>query len=306
MPAFAVRVRGARRPPVKMHVTDRGGASLRRLAQAGGTRARSIYTCNPSFTVRTKDLGPMPHSIICRTHSGGLGPQPLGTRVRFLSTERASRGIFDYMKESHPCPRCGVATSNRIYCSNRCSSSRPHPGLRKQIIYHKCGHCGVNTSNDKYCSRSCAASVNNTIVPKRGRQIRPSVDIRCKMCGATFTIRGDRIRHYCSIVCQRKFECPWTPETLFIRDPQISRGLVKKLLLRWNIMRLQCSRCGITEWQGEPAPIDLDHINGDKHDHSLANLRMLCANCHRLTPTHGWKNASLRKKQSQMGAGIPT
>lgn len=200
------------------------------------------------------------------------------------------------MKETHPCERCGNLTTNRIYCSNRCTSSRPMPHLRKNFG-HPCENCGTVTRNKKYCSRSCSAAVNNTTNPKRGRQIRPLITLTCSTCQQEFTTREGRLKQFCGKKCQVIAQCPWTPETLFVRDENIARSTVKTWLLRWNIMKLECSRCGIDVWMDEPAPIDLDHINGDKHDHRLENLRMLCANCHRQTPTHGWKNAR-RKKTS--------
>ena len=39
-----------------------------------------------------------------------------------------------------------------------------------------------------------------------------------------------------------------------------------------------------------------DHINGINDDYRLENLRMLCANCHSLTPTHGRRNVGHKKR----------
>lgn len=52
---------------------------------------------------------------------------------------------------------------------------------------------------------------------------------------------------------------------------------------RGTIRRVEC---GLTEWMGEPVPLELEHINGDHNDNSLKNLTLLCANCHALTPTY--------------------
>ena len=47
----------------------------------------------------------------------------------------------------------------------------------------------------------------------------------------------------------------------------------------------RCWECGLDKWQGQPIPLEVDHINGDHYDNSQENLRILCANCHSLTPT---------------------
>ena len=39
----------------------------------------------------------------------------------------------------------------------------------------------------------------------------------------------------------------------------------------------------MTEWLGEPIPLELHHIDGNKQNHQLSNLQMLCPNCHSIT-----------------------
>jgi hypothetical protein len=65
---------------------------------------------------------------------------------------------------------------------------------------------------------------------------------------------------------------------------------LKSRLIAEGLKQHKCECCGITEWNGQPAPIELDHINGNHHDNRLENLRILCPNCHAQTDTYRGKN----------------
>ncbi len=67
---------------------------------------------------------------------------------------------------------------------------------------------------------------------------------------------------------------------------------LKKRLLREGILKHKCSNCDNTIWLDQPIPLELDHKNGDNKDNRLSNLRLLCPNCHTLTPTYRGKNRS--------------
>jgi len=63
-------------------------------------------------------------------------------------------------------------------------------------------------------------------------------------------------------------------------------------LIRAAYKEARCEFCGLTEWRGQPLPLELDHINGHASDNRLENLRILCPNCHAQTET--WCRSSKR------------
>jgi hypothetical protein len=71
-----------------------------------------------------------------------------------------------------------------------------------------------------------------------------------------------------------------------------NRADLKRRLIRDGVLENKCSKCGIgPEWQGEPLSLQLDHIDGNRHNNARENLRLLCPNCHSQTPTFGSKRA---------------
>lgn len=77
---------------------------------------------------------------------------------------------------------------------------------------------------------------------------------------------------------------------LVLNGPGISTYRLKCKLIQFNMLENKCYLCGIQEWQEKPIALHLDHINGNKYDNSLDNLRILCPNCHSQTCTYAGKN----------------
>ena len=65
---------------------------------------------------------------------------------------------------------------------------------------------------------------------------------------------------------------------------------LKKRLIREGILEHKCYRCGLTTWNNEPIPTELDHIDGNHYNNDLSNLTILCPNCHAQTDTYCGKN----------------
>ncbi len=66
---------------------------------------------------------------------------------------------------------------------------------------------------------------------------------------------------------------------------------LKKRLFSAKLKEPKCEQCGWAKISTDGRiPLELDHVNGNRYDNRLENLRILCPNCHSLQPTHRGKN----------------
>jgi hypothetical protein len=187
------------------------------------------------------------------------------------------------------CQKSFNGTKNQKYCCFLCSAQ--HAGkLRTEKTIAKystnpklCLRCLNAIPFEKrfeniYCSSSCAATVNNTLVPKRKRKKNEK---GCLECNAAISHRNDK---YCSFKCQQEYL--WKTVT----KPRVLKGgsSVSTTLRRFlsETRGYHCERCKINEWDGEKLVLQVDHIDGDPDNNFPSNLRLLCPNCHSLTPTY--------------------
>lgn len=74
------------------------------------------------------------------------------------------------------------------------------------------------------------------------------------------------------------------------KHPNYTSGKLRIRLIQEGIKEHKCEKCKLTEWLGIPIPLELNHKDGNKHNHSLKNIELLCPNCHALTPNYRGRN----------------
>lgn len=76
-------------------------------------------------------------------------------------------------------------------------------------------------------------------------------------------------------------------------QPQYQTYKLKLRLIEEGYKENKCEVCGIVEWNNKTLTMELDHIDGNRANHLIDNLRLICPNCHAQTETYRSKN---RKK----------
>ena len=84
-------------------------------------------------------------------------------------------------------------------------------------------------------------------------------------------------------------------EDLLVIDSLAQSYKLKQRLFNAGLKHVACELCGWCQQAPDGRiPLELDHINGSRHDNRLENLRILCPNCHSLQPTHRGKNKGVK------------
>lgn len=82
-----------------------------------------------------------------------------------------------------------------------------------------------------------------------------------------------------------------TLEKILVEKSDFQSFKLKSRLFKAGLKIPMCEECGWAQKSNDGRlPLELDHINGDRRDNRLKNLRILCPNCHSLQPTHRGRN----------------
>lgn len=148
----------------------------------------------------------------------------------------------------------------------------------------------------KFCNHSCSAKFTN--------KDQSRVKHKCLLCNKA-THHGSR--RFCSKVCREVYLIKeWKSGNI---NGATDYGSIKTFV-REHLLKecsYKCSQCGFNK----PHPVSgttilqVDHINGNCFDSSSNNLRILCPNCHAMTPTYGARNKNGKRTWKRINGSYP-
>lgn len=120
----------------------------------------------------------------------------------------------------------------------------------------------------------------------------------CKNCGNESKWTHQKFNIFCSNTCKGEAKFKNTIERFKLGEVA-ERSTLRKVLTEVNGYR--CERCNISEYNGEPITLQVDHIDGSADNNMPSNLRLLCPNCHSQQPNWGARN----KGKGRKARGLP-
>jgi len=88
----------------------------------------------------------------------------------------------------------------------------------------------------------------------------------------------------------KKFPYRSSLDDYFSGKQTVTSHALRLRLLKEGVFEYKCYKCNLSSWNNQPIPLELEHIDGDHLNNSLANLTILCPNCHAQTSTYRGKN----------------
>ena len=139
------------------------------------------------------------------------------------------------------------------------------------------------SDKQKYCSHNC----HNLV--RRNYKIKTCPP--CNTCGKLITQKG--ASKFCSLKCQsrnnynqyiKRWKQGLESGIIGVRTKTLSGYISRYIRDKYGY---KCSICG---WDKRHpitnvAPLEIDHIDGNSNNNWEENLRLICPNCHALTPT---------------------
>ena len=174
--------------------------------------------------------------------------------------------------------------------------------IKYSLSPKKCKTCNLDLPYEKreqkFCSHSCAASWCNSGIARRAN---PILTYTCRECHSEFKSRRPNLV-FCSLACS-------CSNATSRSNDRIENGLFTNVHPSPTLRRYlsekrggSCEVCHLSEWMGNPIPLNVHHVDGNAANNLPENLKLLCLNCHGQTDTYlnkGGRKSARRYRQVQ-------
>lgn len=169
-------------------------------------------------------------------------------------------------------------------------------------MHKKCLDCNNIIEPRKQRCLSCAKKRRDDIY-KRSFIKRNTTGVRhitavCTVCKKEYKRdKYSKGNPFCTSACRGQFRYE---QKQLSRNKQFNLGKLKyRRRIRHILLRQQghvCKICNNTQWNEQPIPLQVDHVDGNAANNQPCNLRLICHNCDALLPTFAGKNKGKGRK----------
>jgi hypothetical protein len=204
-------------------------------------------------------------------------------------SEEGLKNIYDAQKRGRQTALRNMEERIRLYNEN----PKLCLGCNRPLAYEK-------KKND-FCCHRCYG------LYKYGKKmIYPdeTPDKYCLQCGKELVGRNKRSNIFCDKKCERLYKklLKSKEKMISFNNGELSDERARNFFRK--ITDKICSICGLSEWNGLPIPLVVDHIDGNCDNNFPSNFRFVCCNCDAQLDTYKSKNKgngrAYRRKKKEM------
>lgn len=124
----------------------------------------------------------------------------------------------------------------------------------------------------------------------------------CLHCNKLQLVKKNTFNKYCDNACQAEYQTQQKIEKWLAGEELGYTGKAKQIksFVRYHLHKTRgtaCSLCGWDERHPDDGSVltEIDHIDGNAENCAPSNLRILCPNCHSMTPTFRARNKESKR-----------
>ena len=157
--------------------------------------------------------------------------------------------------------------------------------LEQENIKYSCKTCGIDTWLDLpltlHVDHIDGDYTNNTV--ENLRYLCPNCHSQTKTFGRGIPDYSKRPLQPLNRIYKKPHEAVFAKNTKY--DKPVRTRIINECLITYK-----CGICNICTYNNTHLNLQIDHIDGDRTNNELTNLRFLCPNCHSQTDTYCGKN----------------